>query len=83
LSLSPAAQEVQAGGIESTMEDSDELERFRREDLEASTFHRRMNLWAFAGRDHRIAGDLNMISLRPMQETLLSPFTLSLGLSAA
>ena len=65
------------------MEVCDELERFRREDLEASTFHRRMNLWAFAGRDHRIAGDLNMISLRPMQETLLSPFTLSLGLSAA
>src|SRR2546427_10685298 len=64
LALSPPAQQVQAGGVESSMQVRDELERFRREEFEASPVHRGANLGRLVCRARRIASNRKSISPR-------------------
>src|SRR2546428_5129159 len=64
LALHSTAQQVQAGGIESSLQLGDEFKRFRREDLSARALWGWANLRAFLCRNHPFARDLKMVSLR-------------------
>ena len=64
LALSSPTQQVQAGGIEPSVEVRDELERFPREEFEASPVHRGANLGRLVCRARRIASNRKRISPR-------------------